>query len=529
MPLAFPIPPCPQLPPSVARALFTGSCGEARLLQLAEMLMPHLENTPELLAVFRDLALAAWETDPLSANAARIAHSVHAQSPFLAPNTAAFAATCAALRPADREIPPLVNECLRGGDLETAKTLVERSAVADPGNLFWHQFAAYFGIQLGELDWYEPWLAAPPMPPEFALAFKADYLFAREEYAAAAALYEEAFSRTGMPGWLVREGECRFRLGDREAAGRRWQQALEQRPWQTSLRLRFADLERGADIPGAAPPGKGEVLLYTWNHGSDLARALEALNASQLGDAGLTVLDNGSTDATPDILGAWADRFGSRMRIVTLPVNIGAPAARNWLLSLESVKCADWAVFLDDDALLPPDWAGYFGTALRLHPEAGIIGCRVVDMVAPMTAQSVDLFFEPQTAPGPDQGAVTVTHFHARTPDFGQYAYLRYAASVTGCCHLLTRANIDAVGAFDLRFSPSQMDDVERDVRSCTKGHFPLYQGHLRVRHIKRSGLGMASAPWLVANCAGNAEKLKRSYAKETLLGFTDAIREQLF
>lgn len=525
MPPISSLPPAPDLPAHLTRALTIGSNGESRLLELAEGLLESLGDTPDpaQIATFRDMTLAAWECALLSANTARIVSSVHGESPFLRPNVAAFAASCASLRPDDREGPVKINERIQAGDLTAARHLTTLHAAREPGNLFWLYFASFLGIGQGELEWYESWLAAPPMPPEFALAFRAEFAFAREEYAKAAALYAEAFALTDMPEWLVREGESRLRLGERDSAARAWKIALSRRPWQTSLRLRLQDLEREADRPGAAPPGKGEILLYSWNHAPDLDLTLNALHASDLGDAGLTVLDNGSTDTTPAVLAAWRNKFGSRIRTITLPTNIGAPAARNWLLSLEEVKSADWTVFLDDDALVPPDWLGYFGTALRLYPEAGIVGCRVVDKAAPMTVQSVDLFFE-QKAVGPGKGKVNETHGHARDPDFGQYSYLRPAISVTGCCHLLTRENIAAMGLFDLRFSPSQMDDLERDIRSCAKGIFPLYQGHLRVRHIKRSGLGVQTTPWHAANCAGNAEKLRMIYSRDTLLGLTEQL-----
>jgi hypothetical protein len=113
-------------------------------------------------------------------------------------------------------------------------------------------------------------------------------------------------------------------------------------------------------------------------------------------------------------------------------------------------------------------------------------------------------------------------------PDFGQFSYLRPAVSVTGCCHLLTRANLDSAGLFDLRFSPSQFDDFERDLRSCTKGLYPLYQGHLRVRHVKRSGVVAGTSPWQQANIVGNLSKLRAAYSREQISGISKGGLERL-
>jgi glycosyltransferase involved in cell wall biosynthesis len=61
-----------------------------------------------------------------------------------------------------------------------------------------------------------------------------------------------------------------------------------------------------------------------------------------------------------------------------------------------------------------------------------------------------------------------------------------------------------STGDFDLRFSPSQFDDLERDLRSCLKGKFCLYQGHLAVRHSKRSGVTARISPRQMADVSGN-------------------------
>ena len=526
-----------KLPPHLAAALLFSGDGEERLCRLSARLLESMGDSPrnDMVALFSDIALAAWECSLLSGRAAFVVHQVQEQRPFLAGQAAVFSAACAALRPADTGRADEVNAAVRAGDIETAKKLTDAAARAEAGNVFWLRFAAYLGIHLGNLDWYEPWLAKLAMPGGFAAVFLADYAFARTDYARAADLYARAFERTALPGWLAREGECRLRLGMREEARRCWSKALALRPWQINLRLRLTDLERGADIPGPPPEGQGEILLYSWNHGPDLDKALAALAASDLGACAVTVLDNGSADTTADVIRGWRERFGERLRTLALPTNVGAPAARNWLLTLPSSQAADWVVFLDDDALVPPDWLGHFGTALRLYPEAGIVGCRVVDMAAPLTIQSVDLHFDPEDpaaqsadqSDGQDaepagsgaagQGGRNVTDSHMNGPDFGQYSYLRKAVSVTGCCHVLTRGNIDRVGLFDLRFSPSQFDDFERDLRSCAKGEYPVYQGHLQVRHIKRSGVMAGISPWQQANVNGNLVKLWESYGAEAI------------
>jgi GT2 family glycosyltransferase len=502
-----------KLPADVANGLLLSAAGEARLMWLGERLLGAAGASPDpcLFSVLAHMVLSAWECSPLSPGIASHVHALQKKQSFLRPQPAAFSAVCAGLRPENSSGSEEVRACIQAGDAETAKKLTSAYADREPKNLYWLHFASFLGIRMGELDWYEPWIARYPMPAAFSLFFLADYAFAREDYAKAAALYAQSFILSAMPEGLVREGECLFRMGDRDAAGDRLRKAIVLRPWQSNLLLRLADIESGADIPGDQPPGRGEVLIYSWNNGSALEQCLTALAASRAGNYGFTVLNNGSTDNTPDVLRSKRELFGERMRVITLPVNIGSPAARNWLLSLESSRAADWVVFLDDDALVPPDWVGFFGTAVRRHPDAGIIGCRVVDGIAPLALQSVGLFLETNK-----EGKYKFIDDHVNSADFGLNSYLRRAISVTGCCHLLSRQNIDSVGAFDLSFSPSQYDDAERDLRSCSQGEFCLYQGHLRVRHCKRRAFSLPT-PWQQVNVMGNELKLWASYPEATL------------
>jgi GT2 family glycosyltransferase len=498
-----------RLPLDTATALLLSSYGEERLTRVAKALRNGMgeQRYPALAAVFADIVLAAWENSLLSARAASLVRQVGRQISCLTEQSAAFSARVAATRPAVPEQAAEINRLIGEGDLKTAKNRVCRCSAAEPDNIFWLRFAAFLGLYLGDLDWYEPWLSAFILPPAFSVAFRADYLFARNDPAKAADLYAAAYGQAGLTEWLVREGECRRRIGQRDDARVLWRKAAALRPWQINLRLRLNDLERDADLPGAPPPGRGEILLYSWNHASELDRALAALADSHLASCVLTILDNGSSDTTPDVLQAWQNRLGTGMRRVCLPTNVGAPAARNWLLSLESSRTADWVVFIDDDALVPADWLGFFGTARKLYPKAGIIGCRVVDMASPMLIQSADLHLEANA-----EAPLSTVNESINEPDFGQYSYLRPAVSVTGCCHLLTRRSIDEVGLFDLRFSPSQFDDFERDLRSCAQGCCPLYQGYLRISHIKRSGVISKTPLWQRANIEGNRVKLQKSY-----------------
>jgi GT2 family glycosyltransferase len=508
------------LPPALHKRLLFPADDPSLLLRLAQ---DHLgamtaPSRREILApVFADMVLCAFESTFLDPQAASALSQVQKQIPFLPPEAAAFAARLASAAPASPEDGKEAERLLAKRNIQALQAFLDEKRHREKDPLFWLGPARRLGIHLGEGDWYEPWLASCALPEPVARILRADWHFSRRDWDQAAAGYEAALSRMPLPGLEIRLGECLRRLGQREKAAGMWQRALARRPWQINLILRLTDCLQGRDLPGDIPPGKGHILLYSWNHEADLRQTLDSLAQSRLGSARVLALDNGSSDGTSILLRAFARRMGDAAEVISLPVNIGAPAARNWLLAHERVRDSDWAVFLDDDALVPPDWLEYFGAALKAYPQAGIIGCRVVEKAAPLTIQSADLHFDLQ-----DETLRTGTHpgnnvlnDYIRGADFGQYSYLRPCVSVTGCCHLLTRQSRETIGGFDLRFSPSQFDDFERDLRSADKGVLPAYQGYLAVRHIKRNNMVTGITPEQQANVAGNLVKLWKTYSPE--------------
>lgn len=321
---------------------------------------------------------------------------------------------------------------------------------------------------------------------------------------------------------------CRLALarGEQETAARHLAGLWAAMPWHANLLLCLHGLLRPLPlVPAASRDHAVAVCIYTWNKAEDLSRTLASLEASRLGRARLFVLDNGSVDATPAVLAACRERLGDRMETVTLPVNVGAPAARNWLLSLPGVREAEFAAFLDDDLDLPPEWLDELLAAALAHPGAGVVRCRVLDHEPPFAVQSADYHLLPPYMISrnfddlPERLSVCN---YGGIPDAGLFAYTRPCASVTGCCHLLRRKEIAERGGFDVRFTPTQFDDLERDLRAFAAGGHALYHGRLAVRHRQASGLRRPATALQTAQVMGNKIKLEYLYADtdpEKLLG----------
>lgn len=308
----------------------------------------------------------------------------------------------------------------------------------------------------------------------------------------------EAHLRQALTDWpngaaAFRLAEAQLAQGGREAALGHYAAARSLRPFDRLLTARFADVAAGLDRQVAALPGFVAVLVYCYNSPALLARTLDALAGTDwtyARGAQLVVLDNGSPGpAVTEVLAGAAARFGERLMTVRLPVNIGAPAARNWLAALPEVRASQFVAYLDDDAFVPPDWLGRFGAAVAACPGAGVWGCRVRGVEAPAYVQSGDTHLLPTPR---EAGALGRGFALARpwlsAPDWGQFGLSRPCASVTGCCHLFAGSVLAGLGGFDLRFSPTQYDDLDHDLRLLLSGQTPYYWGHLTVRHAKATG-----------------------------------------
>ena len=113
------------------------------------------------------------------------------------------------------------------------------------------------------------------------------------------------------------------------------------------------------------------VAICTRNRAALLGRCFDALAAMRM-PAGVEwevlVVDNASTDDTPVVVHAWADRLPLRR---VLEMEPGIAAARNRAVS-ESL--GEYILWLDDDALVAHEWLASYVAAFRRWPDDAVLG-----------------------------------------------------------------------------------------------------------------------------------------------------------
>ncbi|MBU1248137.1 MAG: glycosyltransferase family 2 protein [Proteobacteria bacterium] len=494
-----------EIPQEVSRILLTGAEGSGHLLQVARAALE--AGGPQCTSLGVDALCAAWESDPLNPILADQA----AQLLTKTGGNQGVIQCCTQVSRTSGPSPAYLEKLLVRGDMERIKAFVTDEASRNKLNPAILSRLAPLLVKTDEIAWLLLLVERLPKAVGPArLAFLADVQCLAADLDAAVDTYARALSDLPSPALQIKLAGCLKRMGHRDRALAEYSAALAVRPWSINARLTLHDLLEGIDAERHFPPGPTGVLIYTYNKSDDLGRCLDKLAESDLGQSRLTVLDNGSTDDTQAVLQRFKDRFGrERMQCIFLPVNIGAPAARNWLTRPEALEGLKYMAFLDDDALVPPDWLQLLGAAVKRYPGAGVWGCKVKDVAAAAHIQNADLHLRPVDATAEAASHLRMTDLHLQTFDAGQFDYMRPCASVTGCCHLIDTRTFGEGHDFHIGFSPTQFDDLDRDLCRFQQGGSAVYTGHLSVGHLRHSGKAAATQTRSSGNALGNRIKLE--------------------
>ena len=309
--------------------------------------------------------------------------------------------------------------------------------------------------------------------------------------------------------------EAMYAEGDRGAASSLYMRSLKKDPRLIPVRYRLEALS-DPFVPDKQllESRKINIYLYSWNKADFLEKTLRSLAGTNIGNARITVLLNGCTDDSLERVTAIRDTlFPGRLEIISLPVNVGAPAARNWLVALPGTREADYTAFLDDDVDVEENWLASLMTVLEAHPKAGVAGCKIVN---PGTPRRYQYLYRTPSVVRDDLIRISLD-----TPpmkhDTGLYDFIRPTANVMGCCHVFRRQALLDCPTFDLRFSPSQMDDVAHDFDLALKGYEILYCGHVTCVHHQNTGKNFIQAQSMnqLGNILGNDVKFFHKFWDE--------------
>jgi glycosyltransferase involved in cell wall biosynthesis len=112
------------------------------------------------------------------------------------------------------------------------------------------------------------------------------------------------------------------------------------------------------------------VAISTWNRSHLVGRAIRSALTQTFEDFELLVVDDGSTDDTPEVLAGVDD---ARLHRIRHDRNCGISRTRNTALGLAQ---GEWLAFLDDDNEWAPDYLERQLAFAASRPGAGVVYCR---------------------------------------------------------------------------------------------------------------------------------------------------------
>jgi GT2 family glycosyltransferase len=209
-----------------------------------------------------------------------------------------------------------------------------------------------------------------------------------------------------------------------------------------------------------------------------LAEGSTSLSGGKL-DAEVFVVDNASSDGSADMVAAefgWA-------RLIRSPHNGGFAFGNNQALRLARGEAV---LLLNPDTLLPPGGIAALLDALRQHPEAGMIGPKLLRPDGGMHLACRRSFPTPAVS---FYRLAGFSRLFARSPRFGRYN-LTYVDpdlaievdSVCGACLLVRGSVIRHVGMLDERFF-MYGEDLDWCLRTREAGWTVRYEPSIVVQH----------------------------------------------
>jgi GT2 family glycosyltransferase len=227
------------------------------------------------------------------------------------------------------------------------------------------------------------------------------------------------------------------------------------------------------------------VLVLVWNGRPWLRACLSALRAqSYAGRYAVLVVDNGSTDGSPELVAAEFPEVA----LIRNQRNLGFGAGNN--VGLRALRAgtapapADFrpaaVTLLNQDTVVEPGWLDAISAAFARHPQAAIVGCKILGPDGLLQHAGGQITWP--TGAGSHQGA--------GERDEGRYDEERAVEWVTGAA-LALRGDLPAeLALFDEGFHPAYFEDVELCYRARAAGYSVIYAPSARLIHHEHSALG---------------------------------------
>ncbi|MEI6638567.1 MAG: glycosyltransferase family 2 protein [Chlorobium sp.] len=212
------------------------------------------------------------------------------------------------------------------------------------------------------------------------------------------------------------------------------------------------------------------IVVLNWNGAEETIACLESLAGVISPDSMVLVVDNGSTDGSPEKI----RRAFPAVELLCLPVNLGYAGGNNAGFRRVQELQAEFVIFLNNDTIVDPGFCAPLVETLRLQPLAGITAPKIFYWNRP------DLLWYAGGVVRLSTGLICHVGLRQKdAPEFDRPGPTGYA---TGCCFAMRCRDFEAVGGFDESFA-MYAEDVDLSLRVRALGKSVEYVPSSRVWH----------------------------------------------
>jgi GT2 family glycosyltransferase len=225
---------------------------------------------------------------------------------------------------------------------------------------------------------------------------------------------------------------------------------------------------------------KATLIILAWNRWDLTRRCLETLRETDLSGAEILVVDNGSSDETPQCLRAipW-------IRTLTLPHNVGFVRGNN--AGIAAADADSDIVLLNNDLEFPQhDWLPRLRECAHSVADLGIVGCRLIQPGGSLLHAGT--YILPDTMWGQQLGSLE--------RDIGQYPGVRRVEGIVFACAYIKRELLRAIGGLSLDFE-SYFEDTDYCLRAQRAGYATAVCGDVTLIHAEHGSTSQNDGAFL--------------------------------
>jgi GT2 family glycosyltransferase len=219
------------------------------------------------------------------------------------------------------------------------------------------------------------------------------------------------------------------------------------------------------------------AIVLTWNGAAYIEECLTSLLAQEYAGLEVLVVDNGSTDGTPELVAECPPD----VRLIRNERNLGFAAGNNVGLRIAG---GELLVLLNQDTKVHPGFLLALARTFEVR-MVGIAGCKL--LCPDGTIQHAGGYLH---GPRGETG-----HVGRHATDDGQFDEVADVDFVTAAALAISRAALDEIGLLDEGFAPAYYEDVDWCYRARAAGFRVVYQPEAVVTH-KESTSTSESGYW---------------------------------